>query len=286
LSAWDDCGNTIKKERKVTIVDSRDPEITVQPAGDVTVPCEDYSNYKIPKSFCVDDCTTTTLTRKMEKMNHTCDQDFTLLVTWDCNDDHGRTNTHTLSVTIVDDTPPSLSFYRDQTSYPCDYDIPLPTIIATDNCDNDISVTFTEEKIWKDYIENSKREAPDLNQLFILNGFVRPEYYSISPSHIEAMGIIAGQSWSLVDCEVVCKLWDGRNCFGVQVWSSQVDDSTSCYLYSKEAICKAQKEAYKVPGTQSDITSGVIGQGNWAIREELLFEGICEFDSEPIHLCV
>jgi hypothetical protein len=69
------------------------------------------------------------------------------------------------------------------------------------------------------------------------------------------------------------------------VWSSQVDDSTSCYLYSKEAICKAQKEAYKVPGTQSDITSGVIGQGNWAIREELLFEGICEFDSEPIHLC-
>ncbi|MCW5921711.1 MAG: hypothetical protein KIS77_05160 [Saprospiraceae bacterium] len=76
-----------------------------------------------------------------------CDGTSTIVRTWTATDDCGNSTQHTQTITIHDDTPPTLENLPDDVSLTINCNEPLPTpsgVTATDNCDPDVQVSISE----------------------------------------------------------------------------------------------------------------------------------------------
>jgi hypothetical protein len=146
-SVTDDCGNSINVVQTITIDDDTDPTadplapIAVQCAADV--PPADINDLQ----NVVDNCSTDPVVVHVgdESDGNSCPEVITRI--YSVTDDCGNSINVVQTITIDDDTDPI--FNEDlpiDVTEECDAVTPPVILTATDNCDSDVTVSFTEER--------------------------------------------------------------------------------------------------------------------------------------------
>lgn len=153
FTATDACGNTATAQQKITVQDKKAPVFVNVPAN-VTISCDDAIN--LPEPTVADNCDQdVTLSHTETSTPGQCDQEYILTVTWTATDNCGNTATAKQVIKVEDNTAPTIT-----PTHPAIAGVPSGSILtfncdevpvmdagdvdATDNCDNDPEVVFTE----------------------------------------------------------------------------------------------------------------------------------------------
>ena len=75
-----------------------------------------------------------------------CAGDYVITRTFTATDDCGNATSATQTITIIDTTAPELTIPADYTAE-CSDEHPMDEATATDNCDDDVSITVEEETV-------------------------------------------------------------------------------------------------------------------------------------------
>jgi len=145
--ATDNCGNSKEVKQTVTIYDTKAPYFLAY-EQDTTVECDQVP--AVPTVSYHDDCDTnpTGYFQLEDGPEPSCADAQTILWTWEVVDECAHTATWQQTVTVIDTTPPVLTgYWEDALEVECD-SVPANTgMSATDNCDQDVEVTFSEAKV-------------------------------------------------------------------------------------------------------------------------------------------
>jgi len=145
FTATDNCGNSTVATQVIVIQDATDPTLANVPA-DVTVECDAIPT--TPTNItATDNCDTNPIIDfNEERTNGACEDSFVLLRTWTATDACGNATSQQQVITVDDTTPPVLSGIPADIEGDCATGAGTPTtgITATDNCDSDVEITFTE----------------------------------------------------------------------------------------------------------------------------------------------
>lgn len=138
--ATDECQNQNSITQTTYVVDTTPPRFTDYP-DHITVECDavpdvcqvEVENEDYPITLATDG---TALSG-------------TIIYSWYAEDCSGNGESHSQTVTVVDTTPPVLTRGPQDEVVPCDCDTfpAAVTIEAIDNCESDITVEFTEERV-------------------------------------------------------------------------------------------------------------------------------------------
>jgi large repetitive protein len=140
--ATDNCGNSAVHTQSVSVRDSTDPVFDQLP-GDLTVECNNVP--LAPTITASDNCDlNVAITFAEVRTDGSCPDNYTLTRTWVAIDNCNNAATHIQKVFVQDSTDPVFNQLPANITVECD-NVPFaPTVTATDNCDNDVNVTFTE----------------------------------------------------------------------------------------------------------------------------------------------
>ena len=149
--ATDACGNTSTSVAQFTILDTTAPDILNAP-DDITVECD---NVPDPAPLTATDlCDDSVFPLYYENVTPSpgCAGDaYQIARTWIATDDCGNSSEVTQIVTVEDSTPPELLGVPADVTANCDEIPSIPAInddiIATDNCDAFVQITFNEQMI-------------------------------------------------------------------------------------------------------------------------------------------
>ncbi|MBK6628507.1 MAG: hypothetical protein IPG35_13080 [Flavobacteriales bacterium] len=148
-SASDDCGNTSSATQTVTVVDNEAPVLLGVPA-DLTLQCDE----KLPEAPAVtaeDACSANLeVILTEETIKGDCKNEFTVIRTWTVSDLCGNTASATQTIEVVDTTPPTILCAVADLETTCDKVPDAEACKASDNCDEDVQVLFTEDMSGKD----------------------------------------------------------------------------------------------------------------------------------------
>ncbi|MBP6185203.1 MAG: gliding motility-associated C-terminal domain-containing protein [Saprospiraceae bacterium] len=145
--ATDNCGNTSVDEQVIHGGDASPPVLVGVPSN-ITVECD-----AIPAAANVtadDACDDDVAVIYSEQIiPGTCKDNFTLIRTWTAADDCGNNTSASQTIVVEDSTPPVLVGVPGDVTADCDGGSvpPIPVVTATDNCDTDVVVTFSEELV-------------------------------------------------------------------------------------------------------------------------------------------
>jgi large repetitive protein len=139
-TAADDCGNEVSAQQIITVIDTQLPVI-IAPA-DITVEC---NSIPAPANVtATDNCDTSVEVTFAQQIIPGNDCTYTILRTWTATDNCGNQNMDSQTLTIVDNTNPVLVGLPGEATVECT-NVPAPAnVTATDNCDTDVYVSFTE----------------------------------------------------------------------------------------------------------------------------------------------
>ncbi|MCR9290331.1 MAG: gliding motility-associated C-terminal domain-containing protein [Bacteroidetes bacterium] len=142
-TATDDCGNETIGTQIVTVEDNT-PPLIVGVMGDITVECGNVPDVDDVKA--IDNCDTDPSLDLVEETTGDCP--YIITRTWTATDDCGNMSTMTQVITVEDTEMPVLVGIPDDLMIECIGDIPSPAnVTATDNCDDDLDMTYSEEVI-------------------------------------------------------------------------------------------------------------------------------------------
>ena len=143
--ATDACGNMSTKTQKVTVVDSKAPVFTSVPAS-VTIECSDPVPGLGFDVTAIDNCDQKVdVTFKDSTKPGDCENSYTITRTFTAFDDCGNTSTAVQTITVKDTKAPVLGPIPSDVTIECDETIPVPANVnATDNCDNNVTVTSSD----------------------------------------------------------------------------------------------------------------------------------------------
>ena len=141
-TASDNCGNTDVQVQVIEVQDTTDP-ILVGVPGNVTVDCDVIPEVANPTAE--DNCDPNpTVTFNEVKIDGSCVDSYTLERTWTATDACGNDYSETQIITVQDTTDPIISGVPADVTVECDA-VPAPTQpVATDNCDTDVEISFSE----------------------------------------------------------------------------------------------------------------------------------------------
>ena len=136
--ATDDCGNTTILDQTITITDSQAPVISGSP--NVNLTCTQLANHTVA---VIDGCTTQPRLSFSDIISgNACSR--MIRRTWEATDDCGNTSTFVQNITVIDDQPPVFTSVPSNTTITC-IGVPITgQALATDACDADVTVTFTD----------------------------------------------------------------------------------------------------------------------------------------------
>ncbi len=163
-TAIDPCGNKAEFTQTITIIDNVGPVITtVHPllsgkkSGDtITIDCKNPFIFEPTDVTISDNCCSENLKLDFEDfataVSGECDKDgyLTLMFCqWKATDKCGNETTFKVIIKVVDNSAPVLSSYPADLNLSCNGGVvpPAAVVTATDDCDEDVKVIFTEEKI-------------------------------------------------------------------------------------------------------------------------------------------
>ena len=143
--ATDACGNSTSASQTITVGDNAAPILVGVPTS-ITIECDE-----VPSTAGVtamDDCDTN-VEVSVEEINTpgACENEFTLTRTYTATDDCGNSSTATQVITVRDNTDPILAGVPNNLTVNLNVGESIPAVAdvsATDNCDSDVEVEFTE----------------------------------------------------------------------------------------------------------------------------------------------
>jgi hypothetical protein len=151
-SVSDNCGNTKDASQLIEVYDTKFPYFG-QYESDILAECDDVPG--IPDNIIArDDCDANPTSWFVPSDDSgTCAQSGYLYREWSVQDSVGHLSSFSQTVTIVDTTPPVLAGYQEDTiDVECDSVPTYHDMTATDNCDQDVSVTWKDTKVDPDYM--------------------------------------------------------------------------------------------------------------------------------------
>ncbi|MBL0314964.1 MAG: hypothetical protein IPP69_03985 [Flavobacteriales bacterium] len=141
-TATDACGNTSTDGYTIFVVDVTPPVFTNTPA-DITVSCGDLPQASSVQA--VDDCgAEVTINLVEQTITGGCPH---MMRTWTATDACGNTSSFTQQITIQDQEPPVFQSLPSPGPTTCNNIPPVPDPIVTDNCDDNVQVSFSETMI-------------------------------------------------------------------------------------------------------------------------------------------
>ena len=141
--AEDNCGNTASFTQTITVTDTEDPVLVGLPAAEVSADCGSVP--AVPTVTATDNCDSDVPVTFTEVSNTVVDGCGQIVRKWDAEDNCGNTASFTQTITVTDTEDPVLVGLPDQeVSADCGSVPAVPTVTATDNCDSNVPVTFTE----------------------------------------------------------------------------------------------------------------------------------------------
>jgi large repetitive protein len=178
-TATDACGNTATFEHYITLIDTLAPVLANLPAN-ASYECDEA----IPAPANVtatDNCDESVIVEFNETtVAGDCPQDYIIYRTWSAIDTCGNAVSYTQVINVSDTTPPTFDVESWESNVSCETPINFPAPIATDNCDDDVSVVltttttqgdcpneFTQVHTWvaTDNCGNSSSETITINQV-------------------------------------------------------------------------------------------------------------------------
>ncbi len=142
--ATDTLGNTTTHTQTVTVQDTTAPTFNEELPADITAQCDNVPEPAVLTAS--DNCDTTIKVSFDEKtLDSNCDYNYILYRTWTASDCAGNSISHTQTITVQDTTAPTFNeeLPADITAQ-CD-NVPEPMVLtATDNCDPNPAVTYSE----------------------------------------------------------------------------------------------------------------------------------------------
>ncbi|MEM1118812.1 MAG: T9SS type A sorting domain-containing protein [Bacteroidota bacterium] len=147
----DECGNSSSVSQVITVEDTEAPVFTEVPE-DLTVQCrEDVPELTDPTA--TDNCQTPTVTCTEAEDTDECGNG-TITVTCTADDGCGNISTTSYIITISDTIAPELVGVPEDLVLDCGSELPeAPEVTATDNCDDDVTITFTETEVETDAVD-------------------------------------------------------------------------------------------------------------------------------------
>jgi FlaG/FlaF family flagellin (archaellin) len=140
-TATDDCGNTQVATQVITVVDNEAPYFGDYPIN-VEVACDSLEFHTVD---VYDDCSEVTLTFVDAPFSGACYG--VIQRQWIATDACGNTTQSVQFMLIVDYVAPTASIDPQDISIQCGEEVPsAPVVTATDNCDEDVTITFSEEQ--------------------------------------------------------------------------------------------------------------------------------------------
>ncbi len=134
----DDCGNITTVSQVITFVDTTAPYFNNAPAN-ATVECDNVPS--VPYVTAGDNCDSNVNISFSQQTTEGCP--YTITRTWTAMDNCDNQTIHVQTITVIDTTNPVIVAPADVT-VECSA-IPAPVqVSATDNCDNDVEVEFSE----------------------------------------------------------------------------------------------------------------------------------------------
>ena len=113
---------------------------------DITINCDESTlSSNTGEATATDNCNTPEVTESDEVIPGDCDNEMVIERTWTATDDCGNETSQVQLITVVDDEAPSFTCPDDLT-LELGEEVPAQEVLtATDNCDDDVTVSVTEE---------------------------------------------------------------------------------------------------------------------------------------------
>ena len=150
INAFDGSGNVSECSFTVEKADITGPYTTSFPE-DVTVNCDEVPSVESVTVEYADACGLVTSSFEESIMNEgTCAGNYTIWRTWTLTDESGNTGAFTWTITVEDTSVPELLNIPADITINCGDEIPEAVVVATDNCDVDVTVGLSAETIQND----------------------------------------------------------------------------------------------------------------------------------------
>merc|ERR1712038_1703401 len=159
----DRCLNTVTKSQTITVEDDGDPTLSEIP-DDIVIGCKDTF---VPEKVKGEDHCQKAISVAVDTrvVPGSCPDQYVTIVTWSAEDDCGGFTSDTQTVTVHDDTPPTMPDPKPDEEVECDQIPPPETLFATDDCSYGVEVKYTESvepgTCDNDYVIVRKWEAHD-----------------------------------------------------------------------------------------------------------------------------
>ena len=141
-TATDECGNEAYAEQIINLTDTTAPTVVFEPA-DVTIECDEDEPTDSPifDDNCDDDLTILPASSITQE-----DCGWIIHQSWTATDGCGNSTTVDRDITVLDTTPPTISGEDGEETVDCsDFLIIPPSYAVADNCDDDLTVEYTDE---------------------------------------------------------------------------------------------------------------------------------------------
>lgn len=143
----DGCGQTNELSQTITYIDETEPVFSGE-CEDETIQCTETA--PLPALTCDDNCDyALELNYTYDRHSDDCHQIYIEDRTWECTDVCGHSASMTQRVTVEDNEAPTFSYIPVHAKIECHLlsTVWVEGITASDNCEYDISIKFTERKI-------------------------------------------------------------------------------------------------------------------------------------------
>jgi hypothetical protein len=143
--AFDNCGNEAMMVQTIEIVDTTAPEFDYVPAAAVY---ECHEDIALEMATATDNCSSATVTHEdVDFADGDCPDAYSFVRVFTATDDCGNSDTATQLITVQDTTDPVFDDYETLIEMPCDDVDNTITVTATDNCDDDVTITFEDSPV-------------------------------------------------------------------------------------------------------------------------------------------
>lgn len=193
-TATDSCSNSISKTQTITITDDTPPELFNVPE-DTTVECTHVPAPSLVNT--VDNCYEYLDPVLTEEAEFECTDSGLIVRTWTVTDGSGHMDQARQTVTVVDKTVPVLfnTPLQNPVTVECD-DVPtIPnntTVTATDNCDDDVVVTYSEN--------DDDKQGPDDTEYTLYRTWVATDNCGNSKTYVWTIYVVDTTPPVLTDC--------------------------------------------------------------------------------------
>ena len=145
-SVTDCAGNNSEHIQVVTVIDETKPTFNGSLPADVTVECDEVpAPVVLTASDNCDNNVAVVYSETFAGQDDNCSANYTITRKWSVTDCAGNNSEHIQVVTVIDETKPTFngSLPADVT-VECD-EVPAPVVLtASDNCDNNVAVVYSE----------------------------------------------------------------------------------------------------------------------------------------------